>query len=247
MGETTGIQWTDRTYNPWMGCTKVSPGCAHCYMFEEQTRYGTDPSVVRRSKTTFTAPLRWTEPAKVFTCSWSDWFHPAADAWRDEAWGIIRRTPHLTYQILTKRPELIPDRLPADWGAGYPNVWLGVSVENQRFAERARLLLELPAIVRFVSAEPLLGPLRLDLWGYGMEPCVGGIDWIIIGGESGHRARRCDPQWIRALVNQARWSGARPFVKQMGKVLGRELGCRDTHGADMNAWPEDLRIREMPL
>src|SRR5215472_9745754 len=128
MGGATGIEWTDATWNPWMGCRKVSPACAHCYMFSDQRRYGHDPGVIRRSKTTFDAPLRWpTEEKLVFTCSWSDWFIEDADEWRPEAWEVIRQTPHLTYQILTKRPELIADRLPADWGRGWPNVWLGVS------------------------------------------------------------------------------------------------------------------------
>jgi protein gp37 len=95
----------------------------------------------------------------VFTCSWSDWFHEDADPWRDEAWEVIRAAPDLTFQILTKRPERIADHLPADWGDGYPNVWLGVTIENRRFVDRADVLREVPAAVRFISAEPLLGPL----------------------------------------------------------------------------------------
>src|SRR4051794_20471332 len=127
MGRHSAIEWTDATYNPWRGCDKVSPGCAHCYMFREQRRYGRDPSVVVRAKDpTFYAPLRWQEPALVFTCSWSDWFHEAADSWREDAWDVLRQTPHLTYQILTKRPERITELLPEDWGDGWSNVWLGV-------------------------------------------------------------------------------------------------------------------------
>ncbi|MDP1891488.1 MAG: DUF5131 family protein, partial [Gemmatimonadaceae bacterium] len=149
MGKETGIAWTQHTWNPWQGCTKVSPGCAHCYMFRDKKRYGNDPEVVIRSKpATFNKPLSWREPARVFTCSWSDWFHEAADGWRDEAWDIVRRTPHLTYQILTKRPERILAHLP--WGAygdPWPNVWLGVSLENQRWVERADLLATIPAAV----------------------------------------------------------------------------------------------------
>ncbi len=140
MGEITGIGWTDATWNPWYGCSKVSPGCAHCYMFRDMKRYGSDPEVVTRSKTKFDEPRKWKTPRRVFTCSWSDWFHEGADAWRAEAWAIVRDTPHLTYQILTKRPERIADHLPPDWGEGYPNVWLGTSVENQRFAFRADIL-----------------------------------------------------------------------------------------------------------
>src|SRR3990172_778380 len=127
MGKITGISWTDATYNPWYGCLKVSPGCKQCYMYRDMERYGKDPKVVTRAKpATFNSPLKWTEPQRVFTCSWSDYFIEQADEWRDEAWDIIRRTPHLTYQILTKRPENIFDRLPADWGNGWPNVFLSV-------------------------------------------------------------------------------------------------------------------------
>lgn len=160
----TNISWTDETWNPWQGCTKVSPGCAHCYMFRDKKKYGQDPSTVVRSKDpTFYKPLKMQEPALVFTCSWSDFFHADADTWRAEAWDIIKRTPHLTYQVLTKRPERILDHLPSDWGwRGYPNVWIGTSVENQRWAKvRIPLLMKVPAVVRFLSCEPLLGPVDL--------------------------------------------------------------------------------------
>jgi len=103
MGKQTGIEWTDRTWNPWRGCAHVSPGCDNCYMFAGQRRNGWDPEKVVRSKTTFTDPLKWKDPARVFTCSWSDWFIKDADLWRGEAWEIVRRTPHLTYQILTNQ------------------------------------------------------------------------------------------------------------------------------------------------
>src|ERR1041385_3774374 len=128
----SNIEWTDATWNPWRGCAKVSPGCAHCYMFTEQRRYGRDPTVVvRAASQTFRAPLRWREPRLIFTCSWSDWFHEDADEWRPEAWAIVRACPNLIFQILTKRPERIHDHLPLDCRDGYPNVWLGVSVENR--------------------------------------------------------------------------------------------------------------------
>lgn len=211
MSDHTGIEWTEKTWNPWMGCTKVSPGCAHCYAEREHLKYKLpDFSVVRRSKTTFNAPLKWKEPARVFTCSWSDWFHEGADAWRDEAWEIIRRTPHLTYQILTKRPERIAAHLP--WGAygdPWPNVWLGVSVENQRWVERAELLATVPVALRFVSAEPLLGHVVL----YDVLPSFG---WVIAGGESGAQARPCDETWLRALRDQCAHANVPFFLKQMG-------------------------------
>src|SRR5262249_9121833 len=146
MQEEHAVPITEHSWNPWRGCTKVSPGCAHCYMFPAQERYGLNPREVVRT-TTWRDPLRWQKRAAaeghtalVFTCSWSDWFHEGADAWRDEAWDVVRRCPDLTFQILTKRPELAPERLPADWGDGYPNVWLGVSVENNDYCWRADLL-----------------------------------------------------------------------------------------------------------
>ena len=122
MGDSTLIAWSQRTWNPWRGCTKISPGCAHCYMFSAQERFGRDPAVVVRTGT-WGQPLKWERQAaaagrleRVFTCSWSDWFHADADDWRDEAWAVIKRCPHLQFQILTKRQERIVAHLPADWG-----------------------------------------------------------------------------------------------------------------------------------
>jgi protein gp37 len=241
MGDTTGIQWTEKTWNPWHGCTKVSAGCDHCYMFRDKARYGQDPEVVTRSKGTFRAPLSWRDPALVFTCSWSDWFHKAADAWRDEAWDIIRRTPHLTYQILTKRPGRIARHLPDDWGEGYPNVWLGVSVENQDAAFRASQLATIPARVRFVSAEPLLGPVWLSNHVYreGYVNALPFIHWVIVGGESGPDCRPMEIRWARDLIAQCRAHGVAVFVKQLG-------GWPNKQG-DPETWPQDLRVREMPV
>lgn len=134
-------------------------------MYRDLARYGKFPAQVTRSKTTGRAPLSWAKHGpnqRVFTCSWSDWFIPQADAWRDEAWDIIRRTPNLTYLILTKRPELAVTRLPADWGAGWPHVWIGASMEDQLHAKlRMKYLLAIPAQHRFVSCGPLLGPVDL--------------------------------------------------------------------------------------
>lgn len=230
MGDRTGIGWTQKTWNPFMGCTKVSPGCAHCYAERQHKQYGLNFDTVRRSKTTFRDPLKWKEPALVFTCSWSDWFHEAADGWRDEAWDIIKRTPHLTYQILTKRPERIAEHLPGDWGPeGYPNVWLGVSIENQRWAERAVTLANIPAVCRFISAEPLLGPLsfRWLEWQYRADmsgrASAGHLDllkhhyhWIIVGGESGADCRPMELEWARTVRDQCAEAGVAFFFKQLG-------------------------------
>ncbi|MCU1617603.1 MAG: hypothetical protein JWO98_5143 [Frankiales bacterium] len=260
MAESSIIEWTDATWNPWRGCDRVSPGCAHCYMFRDQRRYGKDPSVVvRASDATFYAPVRsarWQEPRKVFTCSWSDWFHEDADEWRDDAWDVIRQTPQHTYQVLTKRPERMLDHLPADWGDGYPNVWLGVTIENRRFVGRADVLRAVPAAVRFISAEPLLGPLVYDdgwfdeggvetrRWAddyAGPELDLRQIDWLIVGGESGPRHRPIDPEWARDLlthvecVSNDRTAGRTAFLfKQWG-------GPRPTSGGrllDGRTWDE---------
>src|SRR6266404_2957797 len=150
MADQTIISWTEHTWNPWRGCTKISPGCAHCYMYTQQLRYKNptfNPFVVTQTKSTWNDPLRWQREAaaagrteRVFTCSWSDFFHKDADAWRPRAWDIIARCPNLQFQILTKRPERILEHLPKfghglccdHWEKGWPNVWLGVSVENPK-------------------------------------------------------------------------------------------------------------------
>jgi protein gp37 len=229
MSKATGIEWTQATWNPWRGCTKVSAGCDLCYMFREQERYGNDPTVVTRSKTTFTDPLKWADGRLIFTCSWSDWFHEDADPWRDEAWDIVRRTPQHTYQILTKRPGRIQRHLPSDWGNGYPNVWLGTSIEHQATAFRARQLLLVPSRMRFISAEPLIGPLTLNLVG---------IRWLIVGGESGPGCRPMDPQWAATLRDQCRESGTALFLKQLG-------GHPDKRGG-VSARLDGVRWTEMP-
>jgi protein gp37 len=301
MGEQTNIAWTQRTWNPFQGCHKVSAGCRGCYMFSEKIRYGQTPNVVIRSKPpTFNAPLKWKEPALVFTCSWSDWFIEEADPWRAEAWDIVRRTPHLTYQILTKRPERIAACLPGDWGHGWPNVWLGVSVEDQAAAnERIPVLMTTPAALRFVSAEPLLGSVNLRKltrgWREPGHTCerevypldgmmaipdcdwdVGKIAWVIVGGESGPRARPCAEEWIRSIVEQCRGSGVPAFVKQLGAYVVSEhrtapaemmahperltaadrapngevwawrAGLAHPKGGDPAEWPEDLCVQQFP-
>jgi protein gp37 len=256
VSETTKIAWTEKTWNPWQGCHRVSPGCANCYMYAEKNRYGQDPSTVVRSKPpTFNAPRKWAEPALVFTCSWSDFFIEDADAWRAEAWEIIRATPHLTYQILTKRPERIASCLPADWGEGWPNVWLGTTVENAAARSRLLALTSVPAALYFASIEPLISD--VGNLGLGCADHVGNIplDWVIVGGESGQRARPCDVEWIRSIVAQCQAAGVPVFVKQLGANSGRvdEDGhqwlvqhLRDRKGGDPSEWPEDLRIREFP-
>lgn len=183
-------------------------------MFRDQRRYGRDPeAVTRAAPATFRAPISWVEGRRVFTCSWSDFFHPDADAWRDEAWGIIAATQRHTYQILTKRPNRIKACLPPDWGDGYPNVWLGTSVESDIYGYRAQQLATVPARVRFLSCEPLLGPLTHLSWWLAR----GRIQWVIVGGESGGPPDR-------ALVERCRkWGSGQPLVapcNDCGECLG---------------------------
>jgi protein gp37 len=218
-------------------------------MFADKKRYGQTPDVVIRSaKATFNAPLKWAKNRekyghinRVFPCSWSDFFIEEADAWRAEAWAIIRQTPNLTYQLCTKRPERIAACLPADWGAGYPNVWLMVTAENQPMADlRIPILLSIPAVVHGVSVEPMVGPVDLakflgfqheDEFGVenpdqslheakclGMhDPWVRGLDWVICGGESGPEARPMHPDWARDLRNQCVADRVPFFFKQWGE------------------------------
>lgn len=229
MGENSHIEWTNHTWNPWYGCLKVSKGCQNCYMYRELPRYGKMPALVTRSKTTFSAPLKWAKRAqpgeRVFACSWSDWFIPQADAWRDDAWDIIRRTPNLTYLILTKRPELAPVRLPADWGQGWPHVWIGASMEDQATAKlRMKHLLAIPAQHRFVSCEPLLGPVDLvaatpaEDWAYEavdaleafeaepeelIDECEAECDWVNCGDDLVINPEWRD--WANGRTRAAQW------------------------------------------
>jgi protein gp37 len=190
MGETTGIEWTDATWNCWYGCRKVSPACKNCYAEREMTRFQKDFAAVKRAGlATFYAPQKWKEGRRIFTCSWSDFFIEEADAWRHDAWEVIASTPRHTYQILTKRPE----RLATTYFPKDPrNIWLGTSVETSRFYSRiARIVQMSDVAVHFLSIEPLLGPMP-DL-------PLDGIDWVIVGGESGPNFRPLNLDWVREI------------------------------------------------
>lgn len=225
MSDRTAIEWTHRpgtrgaTWNPWYGCTHVSEGCDNCYMFREMRRYGRDPQLVAKSKTKFHDPLKWSDPCTIFTCSWGDWFHKAADDWRPAAWDIVDRTRIHTYLVLTKRIGRARRHLPPNWGAGYDNVELGSSVELQRHISRVDQLIDTPARRRFLSCEPLLGPLDIRA-----QLATGGIHWVIVGGESEIKEefrREMDLAWMISLVDQCREADVPVFVKQdSGAVAG---------------------------
>jgi protein gp37 len=248
----TGIQWTEETVNFWHGCHKVSEGCKFCYMYrDKETKYGGTPNVVLRTgPATFYKALTWKTPKMIFTCSWSDFFVEDADGWRDDAWDVIRRTPWHTWQILTKRPERILQCLPPDWGDGWDNVWLGVSIENQKRFDRAITLSKVPAKIRFISAEPLLEEVDLLQMHEG-RLVMDAFQWCIIGGESGDlfgkwQFRECKVEWIERIIRDLKGTNVEVFVKQMGSHLVTEMNLRHPHGSDIENWPRHLRIRNFP-
>jgi protein gp37 len=232
MAKNSNIQWTDNTFNPWIGCTKVSEGCQECYA-EKDDRYrhwtpqgwGAGRPRHRTSSETWKNPLRWERQAvtegrryKVFCASLADIFDQEVDpAWRHDLWELIRKCPHLDWQILTKRPQHIATGLPVDWGTGWENVWLGTSVENQKRAdERIPLLVAVPAVVHFLSVEPLLEPICFrDL---------SGVEWLIVGGESGSKARPIAEKWVIDIQSQSQAAGCAFFFKQWGGARKEEAG-----------------------
>ncbi|MES5824852.1 phage Gp37/Gp68 family protein [Streptomyces sp. RG80] len=280
MADNTTIEWTDSTWNPVTGCTKVSPGCDNCYAetFAERWR-GTNGhhfengfDITLRPER-LRLPMTWRTPRRVFLDSMSDLFHTdIPDAYIAQAFAVMALTPQHTYQILTKRHgrmkallsspsfwHLVADQgrehftgCQEDWlavgamlgGKPLPNMWLGVSVEDQKWADlRIPALLETPAAVRFLSCEPLLGPVDLKRAvipmgserGHGLtasyvhaDGCCQrrfhGIDWVIAGGESGPKARPMHPQWLRELRDQCRWADVSFFLKQWGEHAPEDHG-----------------------
>jgi protein gp37 len=224
----SGIEWTEATWNPVTGCDEVSPGCAHCYAktFAERWRgipghhyeQGFD---LRLWPERLQQPLRWSRPRTIFVNSMSDLFHEGISlGYIKQVFDVMVAAPQHTFQILTKRHQRLSELAgELRWP---PNVWMGVSIENRRFVHRAEHLREVPAAVRFISAEPLLGPLEgLDL---------GGIDWLIAGGESGHHHRPIKIAWVRELRDRCADEGVAFFFKQWGgrspKAGGRILDER---------------------
>jgi protein gp37 len=228
MADNSAIEWTEATWNPVTGCHQVSPGCAHCYAktFAERWRgvpghpyeHGFDLQIWPRR---LEQPLKWSRPRMIFVNSMSDLFHEGIPLdYIQQVFDVMGQANQHTFQILTKRHERLAELAPSlTW---HPNVWIGVSIENRRFAHRADYLREVNAAVRFISAEPLLGPLDgLDLTG---------IDWLIAGGESGSKHRPVRAEWLRDLRDQCVEQGVAYFFKQWGghrpKTGGRELDGR---------------------
>jgi protein gp37 len=228
MGDKSAIEWTDATWNPVTGCTKVSPGCTHCYAERLAARLQAMGNPRYRNGFAVTLhpdqlglPLRWSQPRRIFVNSMSDLFHEAIpDSFILRVFETMQRAPWHVFQVLTKRAERLArlaPRLP--WP---PNVWQGVSVENARYASRVAHLQRVPAAVRFLSVEPLLGPIP--------ELPLEGIGWVIVGGESGPGHRLLDPWWVRGIRDQCLTAGVPFFFKQWGgptaKSGGRTLDGR---------------------
>ena len=225
MGQYSKIEWTDHTFNPWWGCIRVSAACKNCYAEAMAKRYGHKVWGAKSKRRFFSddhwkQPLKWNKQAatdgvrrRVFCASMADVFEDREELipWRERLWSLINKTPHLDWLLLTKRPENIANMAPE---SGFPaNVWLGTTVENQKYADlRIPVLLAVPAAVHFVSCEPLLGP--LDLREY-LD--TGRLDWVIAGGESGGKARPTDPQWFESLRDQCTHYGVKFHFKQWGE------------------------------
>lgn len=251
MGEKTGISWTDHTFNGWTVCTEVSPGCDNCYartLAKNRMGLGWGAGVPRHLfKGTWNNPLKWNEMArrenkkhKVFAMSLADWADSEVPKeWRDRFWKLVKDTPWLEWQLLTKR-HISRDIMPEDWGFGYPNVWLGVSVESKGYEYRVADLIKIPAKIHWVSAEPLLE----DLDWAGMSYL--GIDWFVVGGESdqSHKAREFRVDWASNALRECHVFNSKVFVKQLGSNSGLDL--KDRHGANINEFPIDLRVQEFP-
>nr|WP_217908313.1 phage Gp37/Gp68 family protein [Burkholderia glumae] len=229
VGQDSRIEWTHHTFNPWWGCTRVSPACKYCYADSWAQRLGLDlwgDAAGRRffSDAHWREPYKWNKAAeakgerrRVFCASMADLFEDRDELnpWRARLWPIIEETTSLDWLLLTKRPELVKSMVP--WKRKWPsNIWLGTTAENQVWAtERIPHLLKIPARVRFVSCEPLLGPLNLQKW-LSAPGEKKGLHWVIAGGESGSKARPMNPEWAESLRDQCLESGTAFHFKQWG-------------------------------
>lgn len=248
MAQQSSIEWTDLTWNPVVGCSIESAGCKNCYamrmaarlqsMGHEKYKGLTEASKrgavwtgkVRCHEESVDLPLLWKKPRRVFVNSMSDLFHPdVPTAFIRRIWDVMGRTPQHHYQILTKRPERMAEVLTDIALVPLPNVWLGTSVEDKRVVGRIDFLRKVPAAVRFISFEPLIGDVgSIDL---------GAIDWAIVGGESGPQARPMNEEWVENILDQCLNEGTAFFFKQWGGVNKKKTG-RLLRGRTYDAMPE---------
>lgn len=245
MAENSKIEWTDHTFNPWIGCTKVSAACDNCYAEAwdkrfKGNRWGQNSDRTRTK--TWNQPKKWQRQAKeqgvryrVFCASLADVFdnHKSIQPeWRSELWELIKSCPNLDFLMLTKRPQNIKKYLPSDWGEGYPNVWLGATVESQKEADRLDALVLVPAKIHFLSMEPLLS-------GVDLSKHIDHLEWVIVGGENNANYRPVDPDWFRSLRDQCKAANV-PFLfkqwegksQKLIKAKGRKLD-----GIEHNGYP----------
>lgn len=237
MATNSHIEWTDATWNPVTGCSKISPGCRHCYaerlaarlqaMGQRNYRNGFELTLQPQM---LELPLRWKSPKRIFVNSMSDLFHEDVPlSYIKDVFSVMGRAHWHQYQVLTKRSErLLELNARLAWG---PQIWMGVSVENEDYLDRIDDLRRTGAHVKFLSLEPLLGPLR------GLQVC--GVDWVIVGGESGPGARPVDPAWVTGIRDQCVNAGVAFFFKQWGGVQKKRAG-RELEGRTWDEMPEAL-------
>lgn len=245
MAENSKIEWTDATWNPVRGCAKISPGCKHCYAktFAERFRgvkghpyeQGFDLRLVPEK---LNEPLNWKKPKRIFVNSMSDLFHQDVPLdYIQRVFEVMNQAHWHTFQVLTKRAERMADLSDKlNWTS---NIWAGASVEDQKYGLiRIDLLRIVPAAVRMLSCEPLLE----DLGEVGLT----GIDWVIVGGESGSGARPMEIGWLNSIRNQCIAAGVPVFIKQMGSEYAKRHHFGDSKGGDWNEWAAEYRIRQFP-
>lgn len=283
MARTSGITWTDATFNPWIGCTRVSDGCKFCYAEREDGRrkwtpagWGPGKERKRTSTKNWLNPRQWNEEAKevgkrirVFCASLADVFDEEVDdSWRDDLFQLVNDTPNLDWLMLTKRPENMI-RYMQQFYVPFQNVWMGVSVEDQKTAnERIPQLLAVHAVCRWVSYEPALGPVDFSAFMPSAQDerrsfceiahatgvrCSKSIDWIICGGESGPKAREFDGAWAIRTIMQCDDAGIACFIKQFGENAylpsapgPMKFEGKDRKGGDPTEWPPEYRVQEFP-
>jgi len=255
MAQGSSIEWTEATWNPVAGCTPVSPGCLNCYAARMALRleainvggcskYEGTAKRARDGRPVFTGrinldpkaldlPRRWRKSRRIFVNSMSDLFHKDVPVeFIKDVFAVMNECPQHEFQVLTKRPERTLELAgEVEWT---PNIWMGTSVENAMYIHRVETLLRVPAAVRFLSCEPLLGPLR--------KLPLGGIHWVIVGGESGPGARHMEPEWVRNLRDQSLASGSSFFFKQWGGVRKSTTG-RVLDGLTWDEMPDQERPR----